>query len=155
MVSETFEALAETLRQLEAALARIPQSRRPEMAGRARAELLLSHLAKSGVAVLIANEHGRYVHANAAAARLTGYTTDELTGLSVWDLTPSANQTDGRRLWDSFVETGRQEGEYALRHKDGHIVSARFVALAHVLPGVHVSLLVARAAPQSVEGAVA
>jgi len=124
------------------------------MAVRARAELILLHLAKSRVAVLIANDHGRYVHANAAAARLTGYTTDELIGLSVWDLTPSANQSDGR-LWELFVEKGRQEGEYALRRKDGHVVSAHFVALAHVLPGVHVSLLVARAVPRAVEGAVA
>jgi len=115
----------------------------------------LSHLASSGVAVLIVNEHGRYVHANAAAARLTGYTRNELTGLSVWDLTPSANQTDGRRRWVLFVESGRQDGQYALRHKHGHIVSAQFVALAHVLPGVHVSLLVARAPLGAIEGAVA
>jgi PAS domain-containing protein len=86
MVSEPVEVLAETLRQLEAALARIPQSRRPEMAVRARAELILFHLAESDVAVLIANEHGRYVHVNAAAARLTGYTTDELKTVTSADL---------------------------------------------------------------------
>jgi PAS domain S-box-containing protein len=130
------------LQRLEAALARVPDSRRPETAVRSRAELIVSHLAKIKAAVLIANDHGRYVHANTAAARLTGYTRSELVELSVWDLTPVDSERRGRRLWHDFVSQGRQAGTYSLRRKDGRIVDARFVAVANVLPGVHVSLLV-------------
>ena len=133
---------SEKLKRLEAALARVPRSRRPETAVRARAELIVSHLANVDAAVLIANEHGCYVHANTTAARLTGYTRDELLELSVWDLTPVDSSQQGRQLWRDFISQGRQAGTYALRRKDGRVVDVRFVAVANVLPGVHVSLLV-------------
>src|SRR4051812_15417641 len=126
MVATTHVSAA--VEKLEAALARIPNSGRPETSARVRAEVVLSHLATVRAAVLVANDHGRYVHANDEAARLTGYTHDELTKLSVWDLTPFPNQTEGRAMWREFVAVGRLSGDYALRRRDGRIVHASFAA---------------------------
>ena len=133
-----------TLRALEYALASVPSNNpRPENAVRARAEIVFSHLADVNAAVLVANDRGRYVHVNDKAARLTGYTRDELLRLSVWDLTPTERRGNGQRLWREFLKRGRLSGEYQLRRKDGRTITANYIAMTNVLPGIHVSLLVA------------
>ena len=109
------------------------------MARRARA--VVKSLTSLTVAVLIANDAGRYIDVNRAASRLTGYTRRELLTRSVWDLTPNVRQTLGRRLWREFLERGRMSGVYTLGTKKGAIVRARYVAVANVLPGIHVSAL--------------
>lgn len=48
---------------------------------------LLKHMVDMPVALLIANNSGRYVDANDLATRLTGYSRAELLRISVWDLT--------------------------------------------------------------------
>lgn len=133
------------LRTLERALAAVHGSRaRPETATRQRAEVVLGHLSKIKAALLIANSRGRYIVVNPAAARLTGYSRDELLQLSVWDLTPSMKQSLGRRLWREFLKRGRMRGDYVLRRKTGRLVHAHYLAVADVLPGIHVSLLIRR-----------
>jgi len=134
---------ATTLRALEYALATVPSNNpRPETAVRARAEIVFSHLADVNAAVLVANNRGRYVHVNDIAVRLTGYTRDELLRLSVWDLTPMQGRVDSRRLWREFLKHGRLSGEYRLRRKDGRTITANYIAVTNVLPGIHVSLVV-------------
>ena len=64
--------------------------------------------------------------------------------MSVWDLTPTLKQADGRRLWREFLTHGRQAGDYLLCRKDGRLIAATYVAVTNVLPGIHVSLLVPR-----------
>jgi PAS domain S-box-containing protein len=99
-------------------------------------------LSKIRAALLIANDRGRYLIVNAAAAKLTGYRRSELLQRSVWDLTPAIKQSVGRRLWRDFLVRGRMGGNYVLRQKNGRVVRARYAAIANVLPGIHVSLLV-------------
>jgi PAS domain S-box-containing protein len=111
------------------------------MVPRQRAATVMKHLSDIKAALLIANNRGRYIVANRAAARLTGYAGHELLQLSVWDLTPPVKQAVGRRLWRAFLVRGRMGGTYLLRRKDGQIVGARYAAIANVLPGIHVSLL--------------
>jgi PAS domain S-box-containing protein len=106
-----------------------------------RARAVLKSLKNLPVAVLIANDRGRYVDVNRAASVLTGYTRRELLARAVWDLTPGVRQTLGRRLWREFLVRGRMAGIYQLRSKHGTLVRARYVAMANVLPGVHVSAL--------------
>ena len=135
-----------TLRALECALASVPNNNpRPETAVRARAEIVFSHLADVNAAVLVANNRARYVHVNDQAVRLTGYTRDELLRSSVWDLTPMQSRVDSRRLWREFLKRGRLSGDYRLRRKDGRTITATYIAVTNVLPGIHVSLLVPRA----------
>jgi len=102
---------------------------------------VLKSLKNLPVAILIANDRGRYVDVNRAAGVLTGYTRRELLTGAVWDLTPGVRQTLGRRLWREFLERGRMSGVYQIRRQDGTLIRARYVAVANVLPGVHVSAL--------------
>ncbi len=108
---------------------------------RNRAGELLRRLADLPVAMLVADNRGRYVDANAAAAFLTGYAHAELLRRSVWDLTPDAHRGRGQALWRLFLARERMAGWYPLRKKSGRIVNARYVAIANVLPALHVSAL--------------
>jgi PAS domain S-box-containing protein len=133
---------ARTIRRLTSALAAVYiENRRPELTMQRRARAVLRSLKELPVAVLIANDRGHYVDVNRAACALTGYTRRELLSCSVWHLTPNVRQALGRRLWQEFLHRGRMSGTYHVRKKDGTIVKARYVALANVLPGVHVSAL--------------
>ena len=93
------------------------------------------------LAALVAEDHGHYVLANVRATRLTGYSARELRRLSVWDLTPASRLGTGEALWRAFLSREQMAGRYPLRRKNGRIVEARYVAVANVLPGLHVSAL--------------
>ena len=111
---------------------------------RREAETLLSILQSTPVAMLIADDGARYVEANAAAARLTGYTRTELLRMSVWDLTPEPNRTTGMVLWQAFLQQREQRGTYRIRCKNGVIIPTTYAAMAHVLPSLHLSALATR-----------
>jgi len=130
------------IRALRRAIAGIQASGgTPDVENRKRAHELLERLADVPVAMLVANNQGRYVDANAAAVFLTGYQRRELLRCSVWDLTPASRLGTGEALWRAFLSRGRMAGRYRLRRKSGRIVEARYVAISNVLPGLHVSAL--------------
>jgi len=93
------------------------------------------------VAALVADDDGRYVLTNPLASKLTGYSADELRRLSVWDITPSRNDREAETLWRAFRQQRAQSGDYQLMTKSGRVVTAAYAARAHVLRGLHVSLL--------------
>ncbi len=92
-------------------------------------------------ALLIADDAGRYVHANPAAAELTGWSRDELLAMSVFDITPAPNREAARAMWARFLDEGAMEGEYRLVRRDGRAVDVEFRAVAQVTPGRHLSAL--------------
>lgn len=141
--------VARVMVKLERALAGLAAQRTFEGAIRLRAEALLKHASDMPVALLIANNSGRYVDVNDLATRLTGYTRAELLRLAVWDLTPTASLHAGRRMWSEFLKVERMAGRYVLLRKDGTEVRADFRAWANLLPGVHVSAI---ATPALVRG---
>lgn len=89
---------------------------------RARKTALFQHAIN---AILLADDDGRYLDANPAARSMLGYTSDELIGRAVADV----------------VVTGSSRGCIQLRHGDGRVIVAQFNAVAHMLPGVHLSIL--------------
>jgi PAS domain S-box-containing protein len=99
-------------------------------------------------AALAADNSSRYVAANEAARALTGYSTAELTGLTVMDLTPIPRSAEGQRLWEQFIAGGGQRGEYELRARNGGMVRVRYWAYASVAPGIHLSLMVPVGGPE-------
>jgi PAS domain S-box-containing protein len=129
------------MHKLQRALAEIGDKRTLDATARSRAEALLAHAADMPVALLIANNSGRYIDVNEHATRLTGYSRAELLRMSVWDLTPTPAAAAGRRMWRQFLDAGQMAGKYALCRKDGRQVRADFRAWANILPGVHVSAL--------------
>jgi hypothetical protein len=72
---------------------------------------------------------------------LTGYTRSELLKMTVWDLTSTPRRNSGLWLWRDFLRRGRMRGHYQVRRKEGTLVTTRYVAVANVLPGIHVSAL--------------
>ena len=92
-------------------------------------------------AILFADDEARYVDANPAACALTGYSREELLGLSVWDLTPAPERDHGRELWKAFLADGHQHGEYTLACKGGRHLAVEYRAVAHIVPGLHLSVL--------------
>ena len=92
-------------------------------------------------AVLMADNTGRYIGANAAATELTGFSRRELLGSSMYDITPPVDEKDVALLWRAFLRTGRQEGDIVIRRRDGSQISGRYMATTNVIPGVHVSVL--------------
>lgn len=91
--------------------------------------------------VLLADDRGRYVDANDAAIDLLGYTREEILELSVWDLTPEADEIQGYQLWQEFIRQGTHAGIYRLRRKDESVIWVRYRAIANVAPGRHRSTL--------------
>ena len=92
-------------------------------------------------AELVADDRGRYVDCNPAACELLGYERAEILGMSVWDLTPQANNVDGLVMWQEFIAQGIQAGIYWLVRKDGTSLEVEFRAVANVAPGRHLSRL--------------
>lgn len=96
---------------------------------------------RGSVALIIADDAGRYVAANERAAELTGYTMSVLETMSVSDLTPEPQTETVHDLWHQFMESGAQEGVYLVKRSDGEAVPLRYVAFANIAPGLHLSAL--------------
>ena len=130
------------VRELRQAVARIQaEGGTSDRVTRKRAEALLARLRDLPVAMLVADNRGRFVDVNAAAVFFTGYTRGELLRRAVWDLTPASHQGRGLALWKAFLAREQMSGTYQLRKKNGRVVKARYFAAANVLPGLHVSAL--------------
>jgi PAS domain S-box-containing protein len=97
--------------------------------------------ARSRVALILADDRGRYVAANDQAAELTGYDSQELTTMSVRDLTAPSQVSAGQDLWEHFIADGTQEGVFMVRRRDGESIAMQYVAVANVTPGLHLSAL--------------
>lgn len=92
-------------------------------------------------AIFVADDGGRYVLANPAAAALTGHTAEALCTMSVFDLTPSASKEQGHAMWQQFIRQGSLSGEYVLTRTDGAEIEVEFQAVANIWPGAHLSIL--------------
>jgi PAS domain S-box-containing protein len=142
MASSRSDAANRALRELRHAVERIQvEGGSSDRVLRKRAEALIARLGNAPVAMLVADNRGRYVDVNAAAVSLTGYSRTELLHRSVWDLTPISQQGRGRALWRAFLAREQMSGTYPVRRKSGRVVKARYFAAANVLPGLHVSAL--------------
>src|SRR4051812_31498793 len=102
------------MRNLRRALSAVGDKRTSDATVRSRAEALLAQAADMPVALLIANNSGRYIDVNDHATRLTGYSRSELLRMAVWDLTPAPVAAEGRRMWREFLELGEMAGKYPL-----------------------------------------
>jgi PAS domain S-box-containing protein len=95
----------------------------------------------SADAMLLADDAGAYLDANPAASALLGRPHEELLGLSPKDIAPPGNEAAIDAMWQEFLQTGQQEGEFALYRPDGTVRYVEYRAVAQILPGVHLSIL--------------
>jgi PAS domain S-box-containing protein len=91
--------------------------------------------------VIVANDAGAFVLTNGKASALTGYSRDELRSLSVCHVPIHLSDQETAQLWLAFLDQREQYGQYSLLAKDGHVVMTMYAARAHVLPGLHVSVV--------------
>jgi two-component system, NtrC family, sensor histidine kinase KinB len=97
----------------------------------------------AGDAILVADQDGRYLDANEAALKLSGYTRQELLGLSVHDVTAFGADW-GAQEYARFMEEGSWSGELELRRKDGSRVPVESRATLLSLPSGTVGLSIVR-----------
>ena len=93
-------------------------------------------------ALLLADDDRRYVFASRAAARLLGRSAARILGLRIEDVTAPSIRDRVDELWQSFVEAGSQNADFALARPDGSVVQVHYEARANTpWRGVHASVL--------------
>ena len=90
-------------------------------------------------AILIADDEGRYVDANPAAAVLFGIPREEILRRRIVDF--CAPGFDFPSAWSEFLRAGHQRGELELYLPGGGIRTVEFAATAKVAPGRHLSIM--------------
>ncbi|MFB6286288.1 MAG: PAS domain S-box protein [Candidatus Bipolaricaulia bacterium] len=92
-------------------------------------------------AILLADDDARYVEANDAACEMFGMAHDELVGRGLWDITPDADRDQAQAAWNAFLQQGHDSGDFQIVRADGRQRDVEFRAVAHIQPGLHLSIL--------------
>jgi PAS domain S-box-containing protein len=93
------------------------------------------------VAVLIANDAGRFVDANEAACRLFERRRDELVGSHLSTIVPPGNEESVAAQWLAFLRDGEQSGLFTIALPSGLTRQVHFHARANFVPGLHSSFM--------------
>ncbi|MBN9165901.1 MAG: hypothetical protein BGO98_24300 [Myxococcales bacterium 68-20] len=91
-------------------------------------------------AMVLADDEGRYVEANPAALAMMNITIEELRQKHVLEF-PTLVTESADAAWAAFLQAGVQSGEFEVLHPDGRVLVVEFRAVAHVMPGRHLSVL--------------
>jgi PAS domain S-box-containing protein len=100
-----------------------------------QASLLGEAIENGPVAVLVADEHGRYVAVNQAACRLLGYSREELLTMRVTEV---ARSDEAPAEWAEMELNGTRSGISTVTCKDGSTLLFAYVAGATVVAGMPV-----------------
>lgn len=105
-------------------------------------ELLLRAVFDNAVdAILVADDAGTYLLANAAASTLLGLPLDEIVGRSLSHFTHPSRAREVKKIWQDFLADDAQKGVFDIDRPDGTTIVVDYAAKAHVLPGRHLSIL--------------
>jgi PAS domain S-box-containing protein len=91
--------------------------------------------------MLLADDQGHYLDANAAACATFGWSRERFRELCIADLMPPEQRSRFADRWANFLELGHHEGRTELLTCGTERRSFDFRAVAHVRPGVHLSVL--------------
>lgn len=78
-----------------------------------------AYVLNSPLAILIADNEGRYIEVNAATCRLSGYSEEELLSKRIPELLAEESREAGSRHFAEVQQTGHAVGEMCWIHKDG------------------------------------
>jgi DNA-binding CsgD family transcriptional regulator len=95
---------------------------------------------EEAVAVVVADDERRYVHANAAACDLLGIAHDELIGMRTEEITGTP-AGDVEAVWNRFRQAGVTVGTFPLRGPIG-VRNVPYIAIADVTPGRHLAIFI-------------
>src|SRR4029079_444148 len=91
-------------------------------------------------AIWLPDDAGRIVDANPAACFLLGYSREEFLRMGVEDVVPEWAREAARELWRAIQTAGRMAREFTQVAKDGTSREVDYRAVAHILPGLHLSV---------------
>lgn len=80
-----------------------------------------SYIENSPYGVFVVGENGRYVEVNSSAVAITGYTRDQLTGMTILDITAPEFIESAKRGFEELQRTGRLNTELKYVHRSGEI----------------------------------
>jgi PAS domain S-box-containing protein len=84
-------------------------------------ELYRAYFTASPLAIFVSDTRGRYLEANGAACALTGYSREELVGLSIADILTGEETRDRAERLVDLLALGAGRNEIRIRRKDGSI----------------------------------
>jgi PAS domain S-box-containing protein len=90
-------------------------------------------------AMVIVNDDGRYVEANAAACALLGRSREAILGESI--VSTSAPGMDFERVWEAFRREGRATGQWRFVQPDGTVRDVEYTGKADIVPGLHLGVM--------------
>ena len=117
----------------------ITDRRRAEDALKANARQFRSLFEAAMDAMVVVDDEGRYVEANAAACALFGIPRAELLGHRLGSHARADFDFDG--TWSALRRDGRARGEMAVLRPDGQAREVEFTVTADFLPGSHLAVL--------------
>jgi PAS domain S-box-containing protein len=91
-------------------------------------------------AVVVCDDEGRCADANPAACDMLGYSKQELLGMPIRDVYAVDHSGSLGGAWHRRIDERRETGRVKLRRKDGRLIVAEYLAVAHVQPGLHLSM---------------
>ncbi len=99
----------------------ITQRVQAELALQASEERYASYIMNAPSGIVIIDETGQLIEANAAAARLTGYPADELIRFSIQNMIEESQMEAGAKLLETLLRRGSANGELRYRHNSGAV----------------------------------
>lgn len=118
-----------------------------------RAWIAYQDAVDGGVAIIVADDNGRYEAVNEAACGLFGRGCAALLALGVEQVTDPEVAHGVREVWQRFLAAGEMAGTYEIARSDGELCLVDFRALANTpLPGHHVSRLTRSADHRTLHG---
>jgi PAS domain S-box-containing protein len=107
-------------------------------ASQARLQALFDH---SHDAILLADDHGRFIKTNPAACTLLGHPREALLALSVNDIFVPGDHTWSAQSWTEILLSGQRRAECHLRRRDGSTVRIEYDATARILPDLNLVII--------------
>ncbi|HEY9653029.1 MAG TPA: PAS domain S-box protein, partial [Coleofasciculaceae cyanobacterium] len=91
--------------------------------------------------ILITDDCGHYLDANPAACSLLGLSRKEIKKRRIWLLDESEEPLQAQNPWQTLLAQGCLKGEFSFVRSEGATREVEFTAIAHFLPGLHLSVL--------------
>jgi PAS domain S-box-containing protein len=89
-------------------------------------------------AILVVDDDGHFVHINPAASKLLGCSLEELSNLTLFDVTPTGKHKTIEIMFQSLMHYGELRGEFEILNRKGEILYVDYSAIADINPGNHV-----------------
>lgn len=108
---------------------------------RPREDLYRAVLENAPDAILLADDHRRYLDGNRAARSFLGVSREQLLTLRVDDFTTPDSLPELDRIWAMFLRKGTLDGRFPMRLMNGLERTVTLHAVANIVPGRHMTSL--------------